>query len=259
MDILEQYWGRREILPFIRLLTFKKNKVELKGTASLKSQQFFSDYDLYSLITEPPTEKQAYNEIARILADVEQNPDIYFIELKLQQRNGEKTKFNTIAEITPEAFKEAYKNIEFIKMDFVIYIDGRFIELSIIYDIDPTEKDYKKSLMNDIKELLKEGNYYKVLKRYFAMYKGEPINRPKLLELSELFNSETGEAYQKLGNLQAIMTLLDHYDDDLTINRVKNNLKNMGMRPKIDLIENEIKTLTDEVNSEAYKYLKKKI
>jgi hypothetical protein len=52
MDILEKKKPldfKEDLKKIIKLLTFK-NKVELKGSASLKSQKYPADYDLYSRV-----------------------------------------------------------------------------------------------------------------------------------------------------------------------------------------------------------------
>ena len=58
--------------------------------------------------------------------------------------------------------------LDMIKLDYVIYINYKLIELSIIYNLKHTNDendDIVKRLKQDIKDYKKEGNYYKSLKR----------------------------------------------------------------------------------------------
>jgi hypothetical protein len=72
---------------------------------------------------------------------------------------------------------------------------------------------------DDIKELSKNKEYYKVLKRQFNIYKANK-DYPKLLELTEYFNSDIGKKYQTKSNLEAIKKILSICKDTLT-NRFK--------------------------------------
>ena len=104
------------------------------------------------------------------------------------------------------------------------------MELSIIYEFYDKKLDkneYIKSIEDDIKELIKEGNYYKVLKRLFNLYRIEGDIK-KLIFLSDIFNSDLGEIYQKISNLEAIEKILEFYKDKLDLKRVKVNLKEIN-------------------------------
>ena len=78
------------IIEFIKNLEFKNNKVLILGTASQQAQYYLSDYDLYTNINEYDDIKIIKKEINRILTL--KNPNIYFIEFKIQLLNGDKIK-----------------------------------------------------------------------------------------------------------------------------------------------------------------------
>ena len=93
MDINKKRLPSTDLQKLIKPLIFKNSRVELLGSAGLQSQQYYSDYDLYSVVKEIITPEEAYNECIRILDGVEKEPNIFLIEYKIQRKDGSKTKF----------------------------------------------------------------------------------------------------------------------------------------------------------------------
>ena len=192
--------------------------------------------------------------------EINERDDMFFIEFKIQDKNGEKYKFKTI-----EDFKRGYKpfyklfnkNIDYCKFDFVVLMDGIYVELSSIYVFNKDELDYdelKKSLSSDMIDLINEGKYYKSLKRLFALYKlYDPINKEALVDISQLFNSMTGELYQHNSILKAIQLMKETYNDkDRLDNYVFHNL---GYK-NIDDIDNIVKDFDKLINREGLNFYK---
>jgi hypothetical protein len=258
---------RRGIPSYLYTLTNKLKydnyPIILAGTAGLASQQFYSDFDLLSIIDKKYTSEDAFNKIMDILKFSENFNDLYFIELKLQTKKGDKLKYNSIDEINKKEFEKFYKDIDFIKMDFVIRLDNKFIELSIIYSFSGkklSSDDIIKSLVDDISELKKEGNYFKALKRIFGIYNNKYVaeklvDTSKYKFLSQFFNSEWGKLYQTTSNLKAIKLLLEHYDDEETIKRALLNLKDLKIEPNLNKIDGLIKSNENKYNAKAKKIL----
>ena len=71
MDINKKRLPSTDLQKLIKPLIFKNSRVELLGSAGLQSQQYYSDYDLYSVVKERLTPEDAYNECIRILDGVE--------------------------------------------------------------------------------------------------------------------------------------------------------------------------------------------
>lgn len=230
MDVLERKPPNLKLNDqFLKYLKFKKQKIVIKGTSSLKSQYYYSDYDLYSKIKRHYKHRTIANELNRIL---NQNiNDMYFIENKIQYMNGEKLK-NINFKST--MFK---KPVSFVKIDYIVRIDNIFRELSIIYDFKNEDIDVeskKQDLQNDINDLIKEGKYYKTLKRLFSIYKIEK-NKKGLLTLTRFFNSNYGKIYALNSNLIAIQLLLKNYDDEMTKRKVMINLKDIHIDPTTNI------------------------
>lgn len=258
MDILQQkYKFDDKLLYIIKELKFKNNRIEIKGTASLASQQYFSDYDLFSNIKGKYTNDQIYREVVKIINKIEKDDQLYFIELKVQNVNGSKTKFRQLP-IPKDKFIKSITELNFIKIDMIARIENKFIEVSIIYSFSPaveSKADYVASLKDDIVELDKEHNYYKILKRLFSLYKIHN-KKPKLVELTKFFNSDIGALYQKNSNLKAIKLLLEKYQDQDTIKKVIFNLEEIKESPDYKIISKSIKANDKIINSKAKTILK---
>jgi hypothetical protein len=236
MDILENKTNfdiNDKVRKFRDLFKYKNNKIMLNGSAALKSQYYFSDFDFSTNID---INNKSYHEFERILNDINNENFIYFIELKIQLKNGKKIRCKTIDKFTQKLFNKHSYDVDFIKIDIVSWIDGRFIEMSCIYDIvgDKPKKDLLKSLKDDINDLMDEGKYYKVLKRIFNIYKiksskTEYKNKKLLVYLTQFFNSDNGKIYSDIANVEAIKLIFKKYTDPITRQRIKSNLNSLGI------------------------------
>ena len=240
MNILEKRKIKSELYDIVKNLEIFNKPLKLAGSASLKSQQYTSDYDFNCIIT-IRKQKPIYNELKRILSYM--NNKLYFIEFKIEYNNGTKLKINT-----KDIRLKMFKNIRFIKIDYIVFIDYVFKEVSILY-LFKTQKDGNilKTLNNDYDELMKNGEKFKALKRLFSIYK---INRdyPNLKKLTNIFNSKLGKLYETNSNLKTIELLKTMHDDVLTKKRIEVNLKFLKVDPNSDLnkiIETNDKTLNN--------------
>ena len=261
MDVLKIKPVSKIIVDYIKILKYKNKKVEIKGSSSLQSQQYYSDIDLFSDISSITDRTissiEVDREFMRILHHANLRHDMYFIEFKIQTLHN-KYKFHKIEDITESQFIKDFKDVTFIKIDFVVRLNYKFMELSIIYNFDKKYEDvnFINMMNDDIKELIKEKNYYKVLKRVFsklAYQKEEHLeyNKELLIFLSKFFNSEYGKEYQEVNNLKALDLLLTHYDDVQTIRLVLDNLKDIKIEPNIKIIKSTIKQKEAHINKEA--------
>jgi hypothetical protein len=232
MNILERkerYNYSQEISKLFNKLQFKNFPIELKGSSNLKSQHYFSDYDLMSIINKKISVLSAYKEFKKILKNIENSDNYYFIEMKLETTDGQKKKWFLDDKFDYDSFKKYYDKINFFKIDIILWENNIFTESSCLYffTFDKSVENYEKSLRDDIDELEKEGKYYKVLKRKFNLYKIKN-DKSNLLKLTKIFNSELGELYRKKSNLEAIKLLYYNYDDNLTNERILLNLNEIG-------------------------------
>ena len=258
MDILDKKEANEldDVIKKIMLkLTFDNNKIELRGSSSLKSQKYFSDYDLFSNISKKYKADEAYdifNEIIQHIKDDNLN-SIYFIELKLQTKKGKKIRWFSDDKFNKDKFIKNFDDVDFIKLDVILYYDYRFIELSVLYsfsNIRLTVDDYVKGLKTDISDLKKDEKYYKILKRMFNIYKSDN-NTKKMKELSDIFNSGLGKLYSKLSNYEAIIKVNDAYPSIRTNNKIQINLKHLQDNSNRAEIEHNYKKGMKSLNSKA--------
>ena len=255
MNILERkerYRYEPLVKDLINHIEIKENVIVLLGSSGLSSQRYFSDFDLYSFIKEKPRINTLYNYLNEILSYIKDKNNLWFIELKYENVKGDKIKTNTPS-INKKELEEMYKNLKIIKIDMIGLIDNRLKEISIIYEFKKS-KNEKEKLLEEIEVLEKEGEYYKMLKRLFSLFKLEGAKRNKeLVYLTKVFNSELGRIYLETKNLEAIELFKEHYKDTNSRKIIEINLNDLGVQ------ENEIKTRIREnkkiLNSNGVKVL----
>jgi hypothetical protein len=258
MDILEEKQPinyNDSIKQIIKLLTFQKNKLYLKGSSSYSSQQYFADYDLFCSLC--PNKDEFYDFLLELLDKIQQSTDLYFIELKFQTKDNKKIRIYRKTKLDKKIYNSIFDNLDFVKIDLVARIDNIFTEISCIYLLNKdilTKKDIEKNINDEASELYKEGEYYKVLKRKFSLAKINN-NKTELLALSKIFNSELGKEYKLISNLQAMDLVLDNYQDKDVIDKIIINLKDLNLPTNIKSITKFIKDRKDKLNKEAKLFL----
>jgi hypothetical protein len=233
----------------MEILKYFDNPIILAGSANLRSQMFFGDYDLISNIKKKESAKKSYYEFRRILKEAQEQNFLTLDEVKIQLTNGKKYR----EFISLEEFEKVFKDIELIKFDFLLYSDYVFYELSSIYPLiqkplDPEEN--KKSLLGELPELKKEGKYYKLLKRIFSLSSktGKSINLEKLTA----FFNKNGEDYRKMSNLEAIEKIYKIDPSDQNLFRIKENLRMIG--ENASSISKKIESIKKSLQMRAKKF-----
>jgi hypothetical protein len=245
-----------ELKKLIKLLTFQNHKLELKGSSSLTSQQYFSDYDLFCVV-ERPDKTEFYHFLTDLLKKIEEADDYWFIELKMQTKAGKKIRVYPTCELKEAEFNKVYDKLDFVKIDLVARIDGFFTEVSAIYSLSdnvPTKEDYLQSLKDDIRELTKEKKWYKILKRQFNIYKADG-NKKEMLRLSRVFNSDLGKEYRLISRLEAMKSVLDAYQEPELVKKMIVALKDLHLPPTLTKIDEFITDKSKELNDSAKKVL----
>ena len=255
MDVLEHKplsQHPEELKKVSKLLQYGKVKLELKGSASLASQKYPSDYDFMCSIH--PDKEKFYDFLVELIDTIKGSKDKWFLELKLQTKAGKKIRVYPHTTFKREVYDKAFPSLDFVKLDLVAFI-GRFAEVSVIYNLTETAQtpeEYIASLEKDIKDLKKEGLYYKILKRRFTIAKADK-NKKELVRLSKIFNSELGEEYQLLSTLEAIQKVLDSYQDANTLRTTLIALKDLHLPADTDKIEEWVASHSKALNAKAKK------
>jgi hypothetical protein len=252
-----------KIRGIMKKLQIGTDEIYIKGTAGIASMRYFNDYDFYTVIDRNIGSKKLFNESLRIAKYIIDEKDLYFEKFVIQKKDGETINWVNEDDFNYKIFNNAYNDLVYVKFNFLIYMDERFIESSydIYFEKVKTEKVIS-DLMESIKDLEKEKNYYKALKRKFTYYgllktdKGirSPAVDEKIRKLSLLFNSDFGELSRKAANLKALQILpkIEGLTED-DKKKILKNLKDLDVEPKDKIIEQKIKNIDSTINNKVKK------
>lgn len=259
MDILSKE-PTQKLLKYIHALQWGTNAIDIIGSSSLAANRYKTDFDFTSDIKKS-TRSQPYDKIMRILKKATRLPGMYFIELKIQMKDGKKIKYQSMDSIKPEDFDDLSK-IEFIKLDFVAFIERRWHEVSVNYFFDTTAKqssEYIRELKQEYDELVADKQLYKALKRRFSILKLQG-KKAKLVELMKFFNSESGAKYAEAAQLGAIQRLLEKDMTPDVLRKVETQLsvldvKDIDQQNVMSKINQRVREINEEINEAAKMYI----
>ena len=247
-----------EVQKVLTLFELPGAKLRITGSARYKHLNYKSDYDLVIALKKSEVPASRFFEgIAGILHRIERDKDLYFIELKLETKDGEKKRLTPRQEIRMTWVEKDYENLVFAKIDTVARIQNKFYEVSCRYnfrEVMMAQAEVIRELEEDAEELEGEGNYYKVLKRLFSIYVLEN-NQNKLSYLINVFNSPLGVIYERVCNMKAMELLHQHYKDKAVLRKINENIRLLGGTFRIGSINKHIRKLQKELNAEALKHL----
>lgn len=177
-------------------------------------------------------------------------PNISFGDYELLK---EKLKFHIVRWTVPEVqqgskklrdgrtftLEEAFSSPGLTKLDVIALIaNNRFTDFSVIYEfhykneiLNPVPVEIEKSLIESYNAYYHEGNYFKALKRKFALAKFK--NQTKIMEkLTTILNSDLGRLYHIVGDIDTLVRLMEdqphppmnliRYEIDQFISRLSN-------------------------------------
>ena len=250
----------KDLISIIKLLKYKDNSIELVGSSKLKALQYFSDYDLNTYF-EKPKQPDLKQFLLTVISNITRYDKLYFIELKFQTLKGEKVKFtpSTIHTLEDKFISNSFfEHLHFIKLDIVGYIQKRFIEISVNYFFirkSLSLHQYVKSMNDDMNQMKKEKNYFKLLKRKFNIYRANN-NKVMCVKLIDYFNSDIGRDYQIKSTLEAMELVYNNYKDSFTKQLIVNELKSIKNTATISSIKSLIKHYKTICNKDAEKMIK---
>jgi hypothetical protein len=262
--ITERKYPTSEEYPLVKAFSLNDRKPRLIGTAGLKSQLYTGDYDFTMDISELPRDV-VFTGMNDVVNSIANNPDMYFVEMKIQSNAGKKERIYRGAEFSHTFFgKIPFDDIDFIKVDVVFRKEAsnEFFDASCMYSLgddetEGNEEERLKELEQDFGELVSEGRYWKALKRLFSMMRIKNEEPETAIQLVKLFNSETGKLYQITSQLKAVQTLKWELDKTLKL-RVSTFLQaKLGMKGSITRarIDNVIKNNEKIINKTAQRLL----
>lgn len=232
-------------------LRYKTYPVIIIGSSSNLRLKNYGDIDMNSFIYDQ-TKNDVYQEMMKIINNIEDNKEYYFLEMKIQLTDDKK-KYYTLddARLGVKTELKHFKKIQFIKIDLITLDDDTFVECSVNYWLQRQDQsDIRNNILKNIDELLEEGKYFKVLKRKYLIYLiDNDVKQSRKLE--KIFNSHLGNKYAIKSNLETIEKVLEKFDDEETINKVINNLKRLKIKPNIKTIQKKINDLDQKINNKA--------
>jgi hypothetical protein len=153
--------------------------------------------------------------------------------------------------------EQAFHTPGIAKMDTISLVqNNRFTDFSVIYEfsaggtiLNPEKIDIETSLKEAVIAYKAKGNYFKLLKRVFALAKYQ--NDTKTIDvLAPVFNSDLGRLYHVVGDIGTLLSLLqDHtgvpietvrYEIDQFVNRLSNVYSLEGYLKNEDIILRDI-------------------
>jgi len=150
------------IKKIVKLMSME-SKVNIVGSAKIKRNIYYSDYDSFSTV-KGKNENMIYNHFKSVFEIIRNSENTIITDFKLgENAKGEPLRW-TYEEIKRKenngiTFDDAIKQKSIIKMDIVTLQNGRFIEISEVYNIyidGESNSDY--SIENIRKELIDDMN-----------------------------------------------------------------------------------------------------
>lgn len=140
--------------------------------------------------------------------------------------------------------EEAFSSPTVTKLDCVSLIQrNRFSDFSCIYEfqnngrvLNPAISDLGASLKEDIEAYKASGNYFKALKREFALAKYKD-DKKRMAELTDILNSDLGRLYQVVSDIKTLLEVLEIPKTNpklirYEINQFKSRLSNIYSLPE---------------------------
>ena len=274
------------IKKIVKLMSME-SKVNIVGSAKIKRNIYYSDYDSFSTV-KGKNENMIYNHFKSVFEIIRNSENTIITDFKLgENAKGEPLRW-TYEEIKRKenngiTFDDALKQKSIIKMDIVTLLNGRFIEITEVYNIyidGESNSDYsidnvRNELIDDMNEQIKEGNLIKALKRKYSILNLDNKDKAVREKLIDYFNSPIALLYRSKSDLETIITVIESSKFDIDEIRnslqmlkeiisafpVENNLEMISMIKKKELMKvpiyKQINRLKDFINKHAQNMFKR--
>ena len=262
-----------------------ESKVNVVGSASIQKSIYYSDYDLFETI-QNKTSSVILNHFRSVFEIIKSAPNTIIADFKCgTSPNGSPLRWD-YSEIHAGvndgvSFNDAVQQKGIIKLDIVSFVNGRFVEITEVYNVkmngktnmDYTNEEVIKSITTDYKNEVKNLNFMKALKKMYSICKLVNNQDPLLNLLLKYFNSPIGLLYRCKADLETILLILTYNKFDLkdiveslqTLKEqvsafpVKNDIEKIS---KINLqsdmkvmLKKQIQKINDYVNRDAKKFI----
>ena len=236
-----------------------KGKYRVIGSSSLKEILYNSDYDLNEMdhIKGPDAFTKVYEIFKHKFKIAKSNKNIYISDFKCGINNDQPIRWSYNDMMTKkQQFIDALKTKSMIKLDIIYLLNGIYVEITEVYFLDignhttyeNKELDsstIKTGLIESLNECLKDGLYFKALKRLFSL---KNINGKKDTRLINFFNCQSGILYKANADLNVLMALITNNFRKPPIDTIKNNLQIIKQNLSIQIETREnVSLLIDDI------------
>jgi len=212
-----------------------ESKVNNVGSAKIRRNLYYSDYDSFSTV-KGKNENMIYNHLMSVFKIIRNSENTIITDFKLgENAKGEPLRW-TYEEIKRRenngiTFEQSLKQKSMIKMDIVTLLNGRFIEITEVYNIfidgesnsDYSKENIMKELTDDMKKQIKEGNMMKALKRKYSLLNLDGKDKATREKLIDYFNSPIGLLNRSKSDLETMLTVIQSSKFD--IDEIRNSLQ----------------------------------
>jgi len=262
-----------------------ESKVNVVGSASIQRSIYYSDYDLFETI-QNKTSSVILNHFRSVFNIIKSAPNTVISDFKCgSSPNGSPLRWD-YSEIQSGvnngvSFDKAIQQKGIIKLDIISYINGRFVEITEVYNVkingksnmDYTNEEVIKSITTDYKDEVKKLNFMKALKKMYSISKLINNKDPLLNILVSYFNSPIGLLYRCKADLETILTILSYnkfelkdiieslqtLKEQISAFPVNNDIEKISkIKLKADMktqLKKQIQNINDFVNRDAKKFI----
>jgi len=189
--------------------------INLIGSSNKREILYNSDFDLESHFGGKNKEEmlnKIYQHFKKVFIQAKKDSNVFIVDFKCGEIDGEPIRwtYKDMMKGTKSGFHftECLMMKSTIKLDEIYLLNGSFVDITDNYYFDigghqnspkPSKKEMIDGIKADYKELIKEGNYYKALKRQFLL---KPTQK-----LIDYFNSEVGIVNKARADLDILLIL----------------------------------------------------
>jgi hypothetical protein len=279
-----------------------KTNYKVLGSASLSSTLYINDYDLHDYFKSKSSSafhritqhfkslfEKTYNSSNKWITDFKCGIDDSYPadddRYKLRwSREDIKKGYKILGSGRKKTFQECILDKIVMKLDYVLLLNGHFVEISDIFDIkikgqsNSSKKiNIEQELKYEINKYKSEGNLFKALKREFSLLRFTGKNKKRLDKLTQLFNSEAGYTNKIINELKLIKIMCDQTfrpvkkkDVEMNLQIIKQQLSSIYLihlksfssiidklcRESIDKISASLNLIIDYIEEQLNKYIR---
>jgi hypothetical protein len=221
------------IKKIVKLMSLE-SKVNIVGSAKIKLNIYYSDYDSFSTV-KGKNENMIYNHFKSVFEIIRNSENTIITDFKLGEFRGKALRWDYESIKRKEnngiTFDDAIKQKSMIKMDIVTLLNGRFIEITEVYNIyidgesnsDYSIENIRKELIDDMNEQIKEGNLMKALKRKYSILNLDNKDKAVRDKMIDFFNSPIGLLNRSKSDLETMLLVIESPKFD--IDEIRNSLQ----------------------------------